>query len=111
MARKDRVSMDRHAQVLELHERGYSSRRIAQTLKMCKKSVRKYIVRPLVKPDLVAQISDKSEDLRGPVVDPNAIILQFPNWLQDMDWQTLIKERAKGVPVKILFHEVGKTGE
>jgi hypothetical protein len=107
MARKDRVSMDRHAQVLELHERGYSSRRIAQTLKMCKKSVGKYIKRPLSKPNLMVQTQNTSDDPQAPTVDPNAIILQFPNWLQDMDWQTLLKERAKGVSVKILYKEVG----
>ena len=35
MARKDRVSMDRHAQIIVLHERGYSLRRIAKSLQMC----------------------------------------------------------------------------
>ena len=109
MARKDRVSMDRHAQVLELHARKYSIRRIAQTLKMCKKSVRKYVARPLTKPNVVAQIQPKSETSQAPTIDPNAVILQFPNWLQDMDWETLLKERAKGVSVKILYQEVGKT--
>ena len=108
MARKDRVSMDRHAQILELHRRGYSTRRIAHTLKMCKKSVRKYIERPIVKPVLITQSVDKSEEPLRPEVDPNAIILQFPSWLQEMDWKNLVKERAKGVSVKVLYHEVGK---
>lgn len=108
MARKDRVSMDRHAQILELHRRGYSIRRIAHTLKMCKKSVRKYIECPIVKPILISQSVDKSEEPLRPEVDPNAIILQFPSWLQEKDWKNLVKERAKGVSVKVLYHEVGK---
>lgn len=75
---------------------------------MCKKSVRKYVERPLIKPDLLGKIQGKSDAPQAPLLDPNAIILQFPNWLQDLDWKTLLKERAKGVSVKILYHEVGK---
>ncbi len=93
MARKDRISMDRHAQILELYHRGYSIRRIAQTLKMCKKSVRKYVNRPLTQPNTLSILqSDPQTSLASPV-DPNAIILQFPIWFQNLDWQTLVKER------------------
>ena len=103
MARKDRVSMDRHAQVLELHRRGYSNRRIAQTLKMCKKSVRKYVDRALAKP----LPSQEKPGASLPPVSSNAAILQFPQWIQDMDWQSLLLEKAKGISVKILYNEVG----
>lgn len=108
MARKDRISMDRHAQVLELYAWNYAIRRIAQTLTMCKKSVQKYVNRPLVSQNVAPQIKDNSEELQATMVNANSIILRFSIWLQEMDWQTLLKERAKGVSVKILYHEAGR---
>ena len=43
MTRKDMISMDYQVQIYELHQRGHSIRKIAETLKMCRRSVRKYI--------------------------------------------------------------------
>ena len=108
MARKDRVSMDRHAQIIVLHERGYSLRRIAKSLQMCKKSIRKYIDRTLVKTESAQ--SEHSLLETPPSVDPKSVIQQFPDWLQDLDWQAIIRERSKGVPVKVLYHEVENKG-
>ena len=110
MALKERVSMDRHAQILELKKKGYSFRRIAQTLKMCKKSVRKYSERQLVTPAKVAIQDNASEIFCTEKPDNSSVILQFPTWLQAIDWKTLILERAKGVSVKILYEELGEVG-
>ena len=110
MARKDRVSMDRHAQIIELQTRGYSLRRIAKSLHMCKKSVRKYTDRPLQRPASLAASQDPAKPESRPLVDGNTIILQFPNWIQELDWQTLVNEKSKGVPIKVLYEEVEKKG-
>jgi DNA-binding NarL/FixJ family response regulator len=45
MARRDRITMDKQAQILKLVDRGYSVRGIASSLKMCRKAVKKYIER------------------------------------------------------------------
>jgi transposase len=110
MARKDRISMDRHAQILELYQRGYSIRRIAQTLHMCKKSVRKYIDRPLLKVAVSEDLNSPTDSENPQTSDQSSVILQFPNWLQELDWQTLLSEKSKGVPIKVLYEEVVNKG-
>ena len=104
MLRKDRVSMDRQAQILVMHSNGHSLRRIAQALKMCKKSVRKYIRRQEKK-------EEKGEEKNTSVLqednpDGREVITQFPLWLQELDWRKLVEERNCGVSFKILYNEV-----
>jgi len=111
MTRKDKVSMDCQAQILELEKRGYSVRRIAETLKMCRRTVRKYIK---IKDSLIIKKELHAIDEPNnvvPIASPKTpsqetIIHQFPEWLQNLDWQTLLNEKRKGVPFKILYEEL-----
>ena len=102
--------MDRHAQILELKKKGYSFRRIAQTLKMCKKSVRKYAERPLVVEAKAPSSSEPIIHLSDEIASNNNVISHFPLWIQSIDWQTLLLEKAKGVSVKVLYDELGDVG-
>lgn len=112
MTRKDKVSMDCQAQVFELHTRGYSVRRIAQALKMCRRTVRKYI-----KNQDVILLNKDLQKIESSTIEKNFIvnqeksysqevILKFPEWLQRLDWQRLLTEKKKGVSCKILYQEV-----
>ena len=107
MARKDRVSMDRKAQILILHKRGYSMRGIALSLNMCAKSVKKFIQREMEKKPTDNQ--GVTQDTLGPSATKQTdIITQFPPWLQEMDWQYLLQELEKGVTYKILYKELAE---
>jgi hypothetical protein len=112
MMRKDKVSMDCQAQIFELEQRGYSVRKIAQALKMCRKTVRKYIKKQGVlslKKEELQKIEMSDQDI-SIVSQENSssqsIILQFPEWLQKLDWKTLLSEKKKGVSCKVLYEEL-----
>lgn len=101
MARKDRVSMERQAQILVLYRRGYSVRRIAKVLKMCRRSIRKYIDRHSVeeKKPLQAEVfpEQKKEEMQ--------VIAQLPEWVRELDWRCILQDIRKGITYKILYQE------
>ena len=112
MARKDRISMDTQVQIGELLRKGHSVRKIAQVLKMCRRTVRKYVKKQedlALKSKKIKQIvsSDQDEIINvEEELKAQSIITQFPNWLQNLDWKTLLNEKKKGVPYKILYEEL-----
>ena len=110
MARKDRISMDTQAQIAELIKKGHSVRKIAQILKMCRRTIRKYVKRleeiEKEKQFQSNQLQDqKHSGDKIQIQNEQEIIRQFPVWLQSLDWKQLLHERQKGVSYKVLYIE------
>ena len=111
MTRKDKVSMDCQAQIFELHTRGYSVRRIAQALKMCRRTVRKYI-----KNQDVILLNKDLQKIEGSTLEKDFIVNQekshsqevifkFPEWLQHLDWKRLLNEKRKEFHAKFYIRK------
>lgn len=80
----ERTSVQMQKQIIELHKAGYSKRKIAKSLRVGRNTVRRVL-----------------QEYMAPV--PNAVGGQAePNTL---DWDHLISEDQKGVPVKTLWEE------
>lgn len=77
--RTSRVMID---QIRELRAQGLSVRKVAQALKMCRKTVIKFI------------------EADGGVQSP-----QGPAWARGLDWERIQKAIATGVPIKVLAQE------
>jgi len=95
MNRKGRISMDKSIQVIRMRQAGHSINRIGESLKMCKKTVKRILEdRSLEKPlpDMVSPCHLPNE--------PNG-----PKWLQELDCDALIKQIQKGVSYQILYQE------
>lgn len=78
-----KVSVLMQKQILELHSRGMSTRKIAKTLKVGRDTVKKVIT-------------------RGDVV---AVGSEIPNWAKAIDWEKVRLEVSKGVQMNILAKE------
>ena len=105
MARKDRISMDTQAQITVLIQKGHSVRKIAQILKMCRRTIRKYVKRhEEVEKEKQSQTENVSTNQLH-IQNEHEIIQQFPDWLQSLDWKRLLHERKKGVSYKVLYIE------
>lgn len=99
MARKDRVSMQMQQQILELHKRGYSVRRIARCLKKSRKTVTKYIARD------VTSVCPQPQD--------TLVVASFgrvDSWRSNVDWPHVMEQRRKGISYKTLFKESAPNG-
>jgi transposase len=77
-----KVSVAMQNQILELHSRGYSSRKIARTLKIGRGTVRRVVE-------------------RGTPITVSAP----PDWASSIDWVKVRLEVSKGVPINILARE------
>jgi hypothetical protein len=104
MARRDRISMDKQAQILKLAQRGYSVRGIASSLKMCRKAVRKYVEKAALDSRVVFP-AEEEHKANVPCIVPDPL-KNSPDWLKQLDWKYLVSERQKGVSFKILFKEI-----
>ena len=78
-----KVSVAMQKQILELHSRRFSERRIAKTLKVGRNTVRRVIE-------------------RGVVVPAGSLA---PNWAKSIDWEKVRLEVSRGVQVNILARE------
>jgi len=78
-----RISVAMQKQILELHSRGYSARRISKTLKVSRNTVRSIIE-------------------RGDVAPPGA---PMPDWAKAIDWERVHLEVSRGVGLNILARE------
>ncbi len=110
MARKDRTSMDYQAQILELYKRGYSIRKIGIVLKICRKTVRKYVHRFEKQDEIIKQqtkevFENKFEIPESTFAKEEEIILQFPEWLKKLDWRKILEDKRKGISYSILYKE------
>jgi len=111
MKRKERTSMDRQLQIIELHKRKYSIRRIAKSLKMCKKTIGKYVKKYEEEKFLQNEFKNKKEQkelyLPGKKkIDPNEILSRYPEWVQSLNIDELFMDIKKGVTYKTLFKEI-----
>jgi hypothetical protein len=116
MKRRGRVSMEKHSHVLEMQRNGFGVRAISKSLRMCKKTVRKYLLLP---------VSGGSSDCGKPKNFPNLepkepCSLSFrervsvasqnsPEWLRELDLEHLVSELSKGVSYKTLYREMNVT--
>jgi transposase len=112
MLEKDRISMDMQAQIIRLYAKGYSVRKIAGALQMCRRTVRRYVSRERDKSTIKAQAKSESscesmvkEEAEKMESKEHEAINKFPGWLKKLDWRWLINEKRKGVPVTILYKE------
>jgi hypothetical protein len=78
-----KVSIAMQRQILELHARGLTARKIAKTLKVGRNTIRKIIA-------------------RGDLIQPGAI---EPAWSKTIDWEKVRLEVSKGVQLNILSRE------
>lgn len=78
-----KVSVQMQKQILELHGRGYTSRKIARTLKVGRNTIKRVLV-------------------RGEVIEPGSIV---PDWAKSIDWGKIHLEVSRGVQVNILARE------
>lgn len=99
MARKDRLSMQMQQQIFELHQRGYSVRRIARCLKKSRKTVVKYLTR---NSDVVS--------ITPPAAAVSTNKTEVDSWRSAVDWSHVIEQRRKGVSYKTLFKECSPNG-
>jgi len=99
MTRKDRITMAYQEQIFELYERGYSIRRIAESLKMCRKSVKKYVL------NFQQKKINETTSLENASSELKVIILNFPEWFQKIDYEHFLNEKRKGVPISVLYKE------
>lgn len=78
-----KVSIPMQKQIFELHNKGYSNRKIAKLLKVGRNTVRDVLE-------------------RGEVVAPGAL---RPEWAKQIDWQKVHVEVSRGVQLNILAKE------
>ena len=78
-----KVSVEMQKQILELHSRGFTERRIAKTLKVGRNTVRRTIK-------------------RGEVIHAGAFL---PVWAKSIDWERIRLEVSRGVQLNILASE------
>ena len=78
-----KVSIAMQKQILELHTRGYSARKISKTLKVGRNTVRRAIE-------------------RGKVESPGAGV---PDWAKLVDWEKVRLDASRGVQMNILARE------
>ena len=105
---KDRKSIAMQNQIWELRKRGVPIRKISESLRISRKTVRKYIARK----EQPSTHQDEGPQ-RGPQpeVDPLLeLIAQAPLWLQALDWRFILSEKAKGVPSMVLWKEAREQG-
>jgi len=79
-----RISVAMQKQILELHLRGYTNRKIAKTLRICRKTVARIVA-------------------HGDAVAPTGA--PRPEWATAIDWEKVRLEVSKGVPLNILARE------
>lgn len=79
-----KVSLAMQKQILELHLRGFTARRIARTLKVGRNTVKRVLGRG------------------GVILDPKAVV---PDWAKAIDWEKVHLEVSQGVGVNILARE------
>jgi hypothetical protein len=78
-----KVSIAMQKQILELHGRGYSDRKIAKALKVGRNTIRRIVT-------------------RGGVAVPGAGV---PEWSKTIDWEKVHLESSRGVQLNILARE------
>jgi len=78
-----KVSKMMQQQILELHARGLTARKISKTLKVGRNTIRRILA-------------------RGELLEPGAIV---PVWSKSIDWKKVHLEVSRGVPVNILARE------
>src|SRR6185437_13613233 len=78
-----RVSIPMQKQILELHARGYTARKIAKTLKVGRNTIKRVLA-------------------RGDLVEPGP---PEPPWSKSIDWEKVRLEVGKGVQFNILARE------
>ena len=87
--------MDKSIQVIRMRQAGHSINRIGESLKMCKKTIKRILEDPSLEkplPDIEFHCPLPNE--------PNG-----PKWLQELDCDALIKQIQKGVSYQILYQE------
>lgn len=85
MKKQMRISMDLHAQIKILLERGYSRRKISEALSVCRKTVTKVC-----------------DELYGDQTPKSTL---GPDWLKKVDSDQILKDLGLGVSYKTLFYE------
>ena len=78
-----RVSISMQKQILELHARGYSARKISRSLNVGRNTIRRVVE-------------------RGDLVEPGA---EAPAWAKSIDWEKVRLESTQGVQMNILARE------
>lgn len=78
-----KVSVAMQKQIFELYSKGYSSRKIAKTLKVGRNTVRRALD-------------------RGAITDPGVAL---PEWSKNIDWEKVRLEVSRGVQMNILARE------
>ncbi len=78
-----KVSIPMQKQILELHARGFTARKIAKTLKVGRNTIRRVLG-------------------RGEIIKPGAVI---PEWAKSVDWEKVRLEDSRGVQMNILARE------
>lgn len=91
MKRKGKTSMDRAHQIRQMWKQGYSQNKIAESLKMCPRTVKKFMREDSLSSDNSGKEAELSKDL--------------PSWLKALDHETLVKQAQKGVSIKVLYDE------
>ncbi|MBL7671463.1 MAG: IS21 family transposase [Bdellovibrionaceae bacterium] len=78
-----KVSILMQKQILELHSKGFTARRIAKSLKVGRNTIRRILE-------------------RGDVATPGAVV---PDWAKLVDWEKVRLEASRGVQMNILARE------
>ena len=96
---KDRISVEKQKQIELLLERGYSRRKIAESLKLCRRTVRRYAKRFQLRAAEEKERPEKPQPapLTETVFEPAA------KWAKELDWSEIVKENCQGVPAKTLY--------
>ncbi len=87
--------MDKSIQVIRMRQAGHSINRIGESLKMCKKTIKRILEDPSLEKPL--------PDIEFHCPLPNEP--KGPKWLQELDCDALVKQIQKGVSYQILYQE------
>jgi transposase len=96
MKRIGRTSMDRFIQVVKMRQAGHGINKIATSLKMCKKTVRRLLETQDGSVGDESSLAVTANSVKEPLI---------PDWLKALDSETLVKEVRKGVSYRVLFEE------
>jgi transposase len=100
-------------QIFTLYDQGHSVRKISLALGMCRRTIRRYLRQRdrMNKGEGQEKIADKIAIPSSQLAAKNEadILERFPQWLQNLDWKTILNEKRKGVPYKILYEEQSLT--
>ena len=101
MMGKDRISVEKQKQIELLLKRGLSLRKISESLKMCRRTVRRYTKKSASKGHIKAEVKAQP----APEVCFEAFV-PTQVWAKNLDWNELVRESCSGVPTKTLFDEL-----